>query len=83
MNSKWDKSLLRQSIIQHLEDDDDLPENDDNLIDYGLDSVAVMTLIGEWKKRGIELSFAELARLPTIDAWWGLMSNPRQGGNEY
>lgn len=74
------KDTLRQQVIHYL-DEDDLPENDDNLIDYGLDSVAVMTLIGEWKKAGVELNFSELAKQPTIDAWWRLIANSGSTAN--
>ncbi|MGF7176926.1 isochorismatase family protein [Azospirillum doebereinerae] len=52
---------------------DETPGDTDNLMDYGLDSIAVMQLIGDWKKAGIEVSFVELAKFPTIDGWWSLL----------
>lgn len=79
-NTSLSKDTLRQQVIHYL-DEDDLPDNDDNLIDYGLDSVAVMTLIGEWKKAGVELNFSDLAKQPTIDAWWQLIANSGSAAN--
>ena len=45
----------------------------ENLVLYGLDSIAVMTFSSELKQMGVEASFEELAREPTLDAWWSLI----------
>jgi bifunctional isochorismate lyase/aryl carrier protein len=46
---------------------------DDNLIDFGLDSVRVMELVADWKAAGIDISFEDLARRPTPAHWWSLL----------
>jgi len=46
---------------------------DENLMDYGLDSLEVMNLVAELDKRGIKVSFEELAVTPTLNAWWALV----------
>lgn len=42
--------------------------------DAGLDSVRLLTLSEKWRKRGIDVSFMELAERPSFTAWWGLLS---------
>lgn len=69
LNYDW----LAGQIIPLLEEDAGEPERDDNLIDYGLDSVQVMQLIGQWQQLGIQLSFEDLAQEPTLDGWWKLI----------
>ena len=41
-------------------------ENDDNLLDWGLDSMRIFNVSVEWNKTGIELRFADLAETPTL-----------------
>ncbi|WP_028104735.1 isochorismatase family protein [Pseudoduganella violaceinigra] len=46
---------------------------DDNLLDYGLDSLEVMALVAEWEKLGLRVRFEELAGTPTLNAWWDVL----------
>lgn len=45
---------------------DEPADDDENLIDAGLDSIRVMGLIEDWKARGHNVTFADLAADPTI-----------------
>lgn len=49
----------------------------ENLVLYGLDSIAVMTFASELQQLGIEARFEELAREPTLAAWWALIDARR------
>ncbi len=49
-------------------DESDEPFDDDNLIDYGLDSVRMMALAARWRKVHGDIDFVMLAKNPTIDA---------------
>ena len=48
-------------------------ENDDNLLDWGLDSMRIFNVSVEWNKTGIELRFADLAETPTLSGWWEIV----------
>ncbi|MEV7085424.1 phosphopantetheine-binding protein [Streptomyces sp. NPDC093085] len=51
------------------EDPADIPV-DENLVDHGLDSVRVMTLLERWRRdHGVTVSFADLAEQPAVEAW--------------
>ncbi|UXY09738.1 isochorismatase [Kosakonia sp. ML.JS2a] len=67
------KAALRALILPLLDESDE-PLNDENLIDYGLDSVRMMALAARWRKVHGDIDFVMLAKNPTIDAWWTLLS---------
>lgn len=47
--------------------------DDDNLLVAGLDSIRLMTLSARWREAGSEVSFADLARKPTVRRWSELL----------
>lgn len=64
---------LAARVAAMIEDDCEI-EPAENLVLYGLDSIAVMTFSSELKQIGVEASFEELAREPTLDNWWALIA---------
>jgi len=68
-----DEAWLRAQVQPLLDAADEEPALDDNLTDFGLDSVQVMTLVGEWQKRGLPVTFADLAAQPTLQGWLDLL----------
>jgi bifunctional isochorismate lyase/aryl carrier protein len=50
-------------------------DNNENLIDRGLDSIRIMSLVENWRSKGIEVNFMKLAEEPTISNWWNLASS--------
>lgn len=48
---------------------------EDDLMLYGLDSMGVMRLIMALEEEGITLAFEEMAKRPTIEAWWALIAS--------
>ncbi|HAZ53485.1 MAG TPA: isochorismatase, partial [Franconibacter helveticus] len=71
------KAELRALILPLLDESDE-PEDDENLIDYGLDSVRMMALAARWRKTHGDIDFVMLAKNPTLDAWWALLSREPQ-----
>lgn len=67
------KAVLRALVLPLLDESDE-PMDDENLIDYGLDSVRMMALAARWRKVYGDIDFVMLAKNPTIDAWWALLS---------
>jgi mycobactin phenyloxazoline synthetase len=51
----------------------DIADHDD-LIQVGLNSMRMMALAGGWRKRGSDITFAQLAATPTVDSWYLLLS---------
>lgn len=67
------KEALRALVLPLLDEADE-PYDDDNLIDYGLDSVRMMALAARWRKAHSDIDFMMLAKNPTLNAWWALLS---------
>ncbi|WP_255988143.1 isochorismatase family protein [Chitinolyticbacter albus] len=70
-------AALRSEVAALLEvpASDLLP--DDNLLDYGLDSVRLMMLAERWKAAGAKVAFVALGEQPTLTAWWALLAGAR------
>jgi bifunctional isochorismate lyase/aryl carrier protein len=49
---------------------DEVPAHDEDLVDHGLHSVAIMSFVSRCHEQGIPVEFADLARTPTVDGWW-------------
>ena len=74
--ARIDRDWLTARAQQLIEDDCDIdPAENLVLVLYGLDSIAVMTFSAELKQMGVEASFEELAREPSLENWWALISS--------
>ncbi|WP_405167425.1 amino acid adenylation domain-containing protein [Nocardia sp. NBC_01499] len=64
---------IRAAIADHLDVPADSIDDDADLIQLGLDSIRTMKLAGRWRKRGVDVNFAQLAAAPTVAQWARLL----------
>lgn len=46
---------------------------DDNLMDWGLDSMRLLTLVIDWNQAGLALDISELGQHTSLNGWWSLV----------
>ncbi len=69
---------IRKQIAELLQDKPEDITNQEDLLDRGLDSVRIMTLVEQWRREGAEVTFVELAERPTIEEWQKLLATRSQ-----
>jgi salicylate synthase len=72
-----DRHRLRDDIAALLQCAPHEIDEQQNLTEQGLDSVAVMTLASKWQFEGITVGLTELIEQPTLNAWWDLLVRQR------
>ncbi|MFF8831199.1 phosphopantetheine-binding protein [Streptomyces sp. NPDC015131] len=66
--------------VLYLDTDD--VSADENLLEQGLDSIRLMTLVEKWRAEGARIAFVDLAERPTLTEWAALLAPagvPRAG----
>ena len=76
MTQSLDRAWLAAQIALMIEDDEEVGP-DESLILFGLDSIRVMEFASLLKTHGVTVSFEDLIRQPTPNAWWALIE-PRR-----
>lgn len=64
---------LRQDVAAILKEDASQIGDEDNLVDWGLDSIRLMALTLQWQRAGVAIEFSQLAERPQLATWWGLV----------
>ncbi|WP_327095259.1 amino acid adenylation domain-containing protein [Nocardia vinacea] len=64
---------IRAAIAKQLDVLVETIADGDDLIQLGLDSIRTMKLAGGWRKRGLEINFAQLAAAPSVAEWARLL----------
>ncbi|MCP4119512.1 MAG: amino acid adenylation domain-containing protein [Desulfobacteraceae bacterium] len=52
-------------------------DDDDNLIELGLDSLKIMRLVNKWRKAGSSVTFAELIEKPRLRDWVAILEKKK------
>ena len=64
---------VRAQVAELLYEDPAELADDEDLLDWGLDSVRIMSLVERWRKLGVQVTFADLAERPTLADWWAVL----------
>ncbi|KII00549.1 acyl carrier protein [Streptomonospora alba] len=64
---------LRADVEQVLGEPPGSLGEHDNLLDRGMDSIRLMSLVESWRTAGVETDFITLAEEPTVAAWTRLL----------
>ncbi|MFF0504263.1 phosphopantetheine-binding protein [Streptomyces fimicarius] len=66
--------------LLHLEPEE--VDLDDSPVGAGLDSLRLVTLTERWQEYGIDVSFIDLADLPSFQHWWQLLDERQRARQE-
>lgn len=70
---------MRADIAEMLHEDPAEIQDDDNLIDLGLDSIRAMALVTRWRAAGVQVDFMDLAERPELGHWWQVVMRNSRG----
>lgn len=80
--SNTDLLDVRAEIAAVLGVETDSLDPGSDLVMHGLDSLRMMKLAGQWRKRGYDVDFARLVADPTIEAWTDLLGDAAVSGED-
>jgi len=72
-NERW----IRDAVVELLGEEPATISDGENLFEAGLDSVGLLRLVNRLRRGGLQVSFADLAREPTLAAWDRLVSEDK------
>ncbi|ALU92539.1 MULTISPECIES: phosphopantetheine-binding protein [Streptomyces] len=73
---------FRADLAELLYQEPEEVDLDDNPVGAGLDSLRLVTLTERWQEYGIDVSFIDLAELPTFQHWWQLLDERQRARQE-
>ncbi len=68
------REAVRAAVAELLQEPPEALGDHDNLLERGLDSIRLMTLVERWRSEGVETTFVELAERPTLADWFSLLA---------
>jgi bifunctional isochorismate lyase/aryl carrier protein len=68
------EARIREDVAEVLDIRPDQVVDDQQLVEQGMDSVRLMTLVERWRALGVEIDFLTLADDPTLKRWFSLMA---------
>ncbi|WP_338803802.1 isochorismatase family protein [Xenorhabdus griffiniae] len=71
---EWTRERLRAEILPLLDDDCGDIDDHENMLDYGLDSVNIMSLAARWRYENHNIDFISLMKTPTLANWLSLLT---------
>ncbi|WP_459503143.1 isochorismatase family protein [Bacillus sp. C1] len=77
-NTGFTIQAVREQVAELLRESPEDIGDDEDLLNRGLDSVRIMSLVEKWRQVGVEVTFADLAERPTIYDWFKLLSSQEE-----
>ncbi|MDC0707454.1 isochorismatase family protein [Stigmatella sp. ncwal1] len=71
------RQQIHADVVELLQQDAALGD-DENLLERGLDSIRLMSLVERWRNAGAEVTFVELAERPTLADWYAMLTSTAQ-----
>jgi aryl carrier-like protein len=71
---------MRADVAAMIHEEPDAIGLEDDLIDLGLDSMRLLTLVLKWQEQGVDLDFVAFAERSTIAGWWAAIEQHRAAG---
>ncbi|MWV46110.1 isochorismatase family protein [Paenibacillus sp. HJL G12] len=73
---------IRDTVARLLQEEpSEIGDHDNLVMQWGLDSIRIMSLVEQWRRSGIAVSFVELAEQPTVECWRELLSAKQNHSN--
>jgi len=69
----WDRDSLLTLLLPAMDEEAAQIADDESLLDYGLDSLRIMSFATQRRQEGHEIDFISLVKQPTLQAWLGLL----------
>lgn len=70
---------MRADVARVLREDPEAIGLDDNLMDWGLDSMRLLDLVVGWNAEGLALDVMEIGAETTLNGWWRVVQQHRAG----
>ncbi|CAN7695268.1 phosphopantetheine-binding protein [Pseudorhodoferax sp. LjRoot39] len=64
---------MRADVARMLREDPADIGLDDNLMDWGLDSMRLLNLVLAWNEAGLQLDLSEIGAETSLSGWWKLV----------
>ncbi|GAB3699290.1 phosphopantetheine-binding protein [Nocardiopsis oceani] len=72
------KELTPDLVLEHVAKALGIPtdevEETESLLDQGMDSIRLMSLVENWREYGVEADFVALGEEPTVRAWQKILT---------
>lgn len=65
---------MRADIAEVLQEDPETIMAGENLVDFGLDSIRIMTLAERWSRPGARVELVDLIEVTELTHWWDAVS---------
>lgn len=79
MKGALTRDRIRADVAEVLDLTPGQVVDDVSLLEQGMDSIRLMTLLELWRSRGAEIDFISLADEPTVVRWLALLGDAKPG----